>query len=242
MRRDARSAWVLGVILATISLGCGPAGRNPEPALATAAGSEPAAPVEAGRASGTPGAAVKGAPGEQAGALAEKTARRKEGDELIGTRAPEWSEAQWIQGGPLKLEGLRGRVVLVRWWTAPDCPLCEGTAPSLNEFHGRYKEQGLIVVGFYHHKSDAPLRREDVVGYKAKFGFEFPVAIDPEWKTLRAAWLGGAERDYTSVSFLIDRKGVIRYIHPGGKYAPGEKAYDEVKGTIEKLLAEPSAS
>jgi peroxiredoxin len=224
-----------------IPLGCGTAVRSPGPSLAAATDSEPvAAPLEPARASATPGATPKGARGERADALAAKAAPRKEGDELIGTQAHEWSEAQWIQGGPLTLAGLRGRVALVRWWTAPDCPLCEGTAPSLNEFYGRYKEQGLVVVGFYHHKSDAPLRPEDVVGYKTKFGFEFPVAIDPEWKTLRAAWLNAAKRDYTSVSFLIDRKGVIRYIHPGGKFARGEQAYDEIKATLEKLLGEPA--
>lgn len=69
---------------------------------------------------------------------------------------------------------------------------------------------------------------------------EFPVAIDPEWKTLNAWWMSPTPHDYTSVSFLIDRKGVIRYIHPGGKYARGEKDYDEIKATIEKLLAEPA--
>jgi hypothetical protein len=42
------------------------------------------------------------------------------------------------------------------------------------------------------------------------------IAIDLDWKTLRAYWLDGAKREYTSVSFLIDRKGTIRYIHPGG--------------------------
>jgi peroxiredoxin len=242
MRQDARSRLVLVGILATTPLGCGPAGASPEPALATA-GSAPADRLEPGRGTGAgvPGAAAKSAPGEQAGATAEKAARHKEGEELIGTRALEWSGAQWIQGGPLALEGLRGRVVLVRWWTAPDCPLCAGTAPSLNAFHDQYKERGLVVVGFYHHKSDAPLREEDVVEHKARFGFAFPVAIDPAWKTLRAWWLSGPARDYTSVSFLIDRKGVIQYIHPGGKYARGDKEHDEVKATIEKLLAEPAA-
>jgi hypothetical protein len=97
------------------------------------------------------------------------------------------------------------------------------------------------VVGLYHHKSDAPLRPEDVAGYKTKLGFEFPIAIDPDWKTLRASWLDGAKREYTSISLLIDRKGTIRYIHPGGQYPRGDHAYVEIKAAIEKLLGEPPA-
>ena len=50
-------------------------------------------------------------------------------------------------------------------------------------------ERGLEVVGFYHHKSDDRLRVEDVKKYARKFGFKFPVAIDPDWRTLRRWWL-----------------------------------------------------
>jgi thiol-disulfide isomerase/thioredoxin len=239
MQRGSRLTSAFAVLLASLALGCGTTARNPESSLASS--SEPiAAPLDPGRGSEAKSAAASADPGEPAAAQA-RAAPRKEGEELIGTRAHDWLGAQWIQGGPLTLEGLRGRVVLVRWWTAPDCPLCAGTAPSLNELHSRYNNQGLVVVGFYHHKSDAPLRPEDVARYKGKFGFEFPVAIDPDWKTLHAWWMSAAPRDYTSVSFLVDRKGVIRYIHPGGKYARGDQAYDEIKATIEKLLVEPPA-
>jgi thiol-disulfide isomerase/thioredoxin len=73
------------------------------------------------------------------------------GDSPVGTKAPEWEAAHWLNSKPLALEGLRGKVVLVRWWTAPGCPYCAATAPALNEFHARYKDKGLVVVGFYHH-------------------------------------------------------------------------------------------
>lgn len=186
-------------------------------------------------------AAISPAGDAASAALAPATPpRKKEGDELLGTPAPAWSASSWLNSPPLTLESLRGRVVLLRWWTAPDCPLCSGTAPSLNALHARYKDQGLVVIGFYHHKAETPLRVEDVAAYASKFGFTFPVAVDPAWSSLRAYWLNGKEREYTSVSFLIDRRGVIRFVHPGGVYALHSEAYEELRFAVEKAIAEPA--
>src|SRR5438128_9602272 len=138
----------------------------------------------------------------------------------IGTKPPAWEVTDWINSKPLTLEGLRGQVVLIRWWTAPDCPYCALTAPALNEFYEGFKARGLVVLGFYHHKAKSPLESANVKSYAEKFGFRFPVAIDRDWKTLRRWWLSDP-KDWTSVSFLLDRHGVIRHIHPGGKYAQG---------------------
>jgi thiol-disulfide isomerase/thioredoxin len=128
--------------------------------------------------------------------------------------------------------------VLVRWWTAPGCPWCAATAPALNEFHAAYKDRGLVVIGFYHHKSGAPLDVGRVKRSAQKFAFRFPVAVDRDWKTLKRWWLDGRPRGWTSVSFLIDRKGVIRHVHPGGAYARGDKGYQALKAKIEELLKE----
>ena len=49
-------------------------------------------------------------------------------------------------------------------------------------------------------------------------GFRFPIAIDADWATLRRWWLEAAPRRATSVSFLLDRDGVIRHVHPGPAY------------------------
>ena len=48
-----------------------------------------------------------------------------------------------------------------------------------------------------------------------RLGFEFPIALDPDWSVLRRYWLEGHQRSATSVSFLLDRRGVIRHVHPG---------------------------
>jgi thiol-disulfide isomerase/thioredoxin len=120
----------------------------------------------------------------------------------------------------------------------PGCPYCATTAPALNEFHARYKDKGLVVVGFYHHKSATPLDPAAVKRSAEKFGFRFPVAIDPGWRTLRRWWLDGGDRRWTSVTFLIDRRGVVRFVHPGGQYARGDRDYDALKAKIEELLEE----
>ena len=112
----------------------------------------------------------------------------------VGRPAADWQVENWINSAPLQLADLRGKVVLVRWWTAPDCPFCAATAPTLNDLHDRYGKRGLAIVGFYHHKADAPLSTADVERHARRFGFQFPIAIDAEWRTLHRWWLdGGAD-------------------------------------------------
>jgi peroxiredoxin len=157
---------------------------------------------------------------------------------LIGTTAPEWRFTDWMNSEPLALAELRGKVVLVRWWTAPQCPYCRNTAPALNQFHADYASRGLVVVGAYHHKSATPLELGRVRKHAAEFGFEFPVAIDPDWRTLKDWWLDRGETSWTSVTFLLDRKGRIRHIHPGGEYVKGDPEHAALQSEMERLLAE----
>jgi thiol-disulfide isomerase/thioredoxin len=168
------------------------------------------------------------------------SAPANEGADLIGLRVNRWEVRDWINSEPLTLEELRGNVVLVRWWTAPGCPFCEASAPALNEFSERYRDRGLVVIGLYHHKSQAPLSVAHVKEQVRKLGFAFPVAIDPNWRTLRRWWLDKHDRGWTSVTVLTDRRGVIRHVHPGGAFFKGESGYDRLEAEIETLLAEPS--
>jgi peroxiredoxin len=158
--------------------------------------------------------------------------------DLVGTTLPAWTADEWLNSAPLTLAGLRGRVVLVRWFTGTSCPYCSATAPSLNTLHREYASKGLTVVGMYHHKEPVPLTPGEYAGYAKKYGFAFPVALDTDWKTLKTWWLDRPGRDFTSVSFLIDREGRVRGIHKGGRYAPGDPDYEAMKRGVEVLLAE----
>ncbi len=159
-------------------------------------------------------------------------------DPLVGTVAPEWHVSKWINSDAMTLKSLRGKVVLVRWWTGPSCPFCRASSAALAGFHGKYSDDGLVVVGLYHHKSRQPFTRKDVHQMSTSLGFEFPVAVDDGWRTLEDWWLRHAERDFTSVSFLLDRRGIIRHIHAGGQYVAGDGEYELLEARIRELLVE----
>jgi thiol-disulfide isomerase/thioredoxin len=169
-------------------------------------------------------------------------------DELIGHSAPAWSFDRWVRGGPLSLASLRGRVVLVRWWT-DGCPYCATTLPVLEQLEARYAERGLVVVGAYHPKPPREVSDRQILAAAKKLGFTGPVAFDGEWSTLERYWLGGhPERGWTSVSFLIDRNGVIRWLHGGGEYHPSsdprhascDLEYRGLEQAVRAALEEPA--
>ena len=142
------------------------------------------------------------------------------GAERIGRPAPAWSFERWIRTAPLSLDALRGKVVLIRWWT-DGCHYCAATLPGLEALRTRYADRGLVVVGAYHPKPPRDVSDRKILAFADKLGFEGPIAVDREWSTLDRYWLAGhPERDWTSVSFLIDREGVIRWLHGGGAYHP----------------------
>src|SRR3982750_365455 len=128
------------------------------------------------------------------------TAATSQGAELIGKPVPDWQASEWINSPPRTLAGLRGKVVLVRWFMSTSCPYCSATAPALNQLDEDLRARGLTVVGMYHHKEPAPLDVEKVRGWVADFGFRFPVAVDRDWATLRRWWMKGGRRDFTSVT------------------------------------------
>lgn len=161
-----------------------------------------------------------------------------EGAELLGTPARAWDASDWIGSPPLTLAGLRGKVVLVRWFMSTDCPYCSASAPALRQLDTDYRARGLVVIGMYHHKQAEPLDVEKVKGWVRDFGFTFPVAVDRDWRTLHRWWLDDNSRDFTSVSFLIDRRGTIRHIHPGGTMAPGSADFGAMRAKVEELLRE----
>jgi thiol-disulfide isomerase/thioredoxin len=217
---------VRGWFLAALSA-CG-AAVTPAEAVAPAAGAAPA--------TGDPHADHQGA-----AAPANTPAKIPIDDSLTGVidqPVPPWQVSQWFNSPALSLEQLRGKVVFVRWFMGPSCPFCSGTAPTLRALHERYAANGLAVIGMYHHKEQTPLDPTQVEGWVKHFGYQFPVAIDKDWKTLRQWWLEGHNRSYTSVSFLIDKTGVVRRVHLGGLLAPEGDDITAIKADVERLLAQ----
>lgn len=170
----------------------------------------------------------------------------REGADRIGIQAPDFKLQHWVNSRPLETEDLRGKVVLVRWWT-DTCQLCAATAPALRQLQQEYGPQGLQVIGVFHPKPAGDWSVDRMQRAVTRFQFTFPVALDGDWSALKRWWLDGAQRSYTSVSFIIDKHGVIRYVQPGGEYhegpgSPGqpmcEADFHEIQKTIAQLLAE----
>lgn len=174
------------------------------------------------------------------------------GGELVGTLAQPFSDdLTWLSQPVASLEALRGQVVLVRFWTNT-CPFCEASAPGLEQLHERYASEGLTVIGVYHPKPRGQeIAREALVERVAQLGMGFPIAIDSDWSMLERWWLrsGSEGRAATSVSFLIDAAGRIRWIHPGPEFHPDgpedheqcREDFEDARRAIEQLLAEREA-
>jgi len=146
---------------------------------------------------------------------------RSAGSDRVGVAAPSFAFDGWLNSEPLSLADLRGRVVLVRWWTET-CPFCASSAPALRAIDEQYSARGLTVIGVYHPKRDrdGPLDLARVERAVAARQLDFPIAIDWNWRNgvLEDWWLTGPDRPATSVTFLLDKSGVIQYVHPGMEY------------------------
>lgn len=175
---------------------------------------------------------------------------RAAGDDLIGSAAPPFRFDTWLNTEPVALEALRGRVVLVRWWT-DTCPFCASSAPALRALHEEYADQGFTLIGVFHPKAgrDDPLDVARVQRAVEARQFAFPIAIDWNWRegTLKDWWLTGVDRPATSVTFILDKAGSIRFIHPGMEYhdpiasdghAMCADDMGRIRDTIDRLLAE----
>jgi peroxiredoxin len=162
-----------------------------------------------------------------------------EGSSLLGSAAPEWKGIDWIQGEPTTLAALRGKVVLLRFWLI-GCSYCSRTAPGLRDLSQRYKDRGLVVVGLHHPKSDAARDPDAVRRAVRSLRLDFPIGTDNEWQTVRAYGVGTVFERFTSVSFVIDRRGVIRFVHDGGEFHEGggpehadcQAAYQAVENAV----------
>lgn len=169
-----------------------------------------------------------------------------EGQDRIGLAAPAFNLEHWVNSAPIEIGDLKGKVVLVRWWT-DTCDLCAATAPALRKLQDEYGSKGFQVIGVFHPKPAGDWSVSRVQKAAARFNFAFPVALDGDWSTLKRWWLNGAERDYTSVSFIVDKHGVIRYVHPGGEFheshgdarhAVCERDFKKIEAMVAKLTAE----
>lgn len=180
---------------------------------------------------------------------ADRPARSSDAASPVGEAAPALNLEHWIHSSPLEIRDLIGKVVLIRWWT-DECPYCAATAPALRTFDRRYRDRGLTVIGVFHPKPAGDPRMERMTQAAKRFDFTFPIALDADWRALGRWWLDRRPQAWTSVTFLVDRKGIVRYVHPGGEFHEGaggahltdhtqcHEDYREIEAAIQGLLSE----
>lgn len=229
-----RAISFLALLLA--SLACGSAALGPE--------SQAGAVPSAASAASSIAVATELAPANtDASPAAAATAS---GAAFVGRSAPGWGELEWLNtdSSPLAWSSLRGRVVLVRFWT-DRCPHCAATAPALAKLHEDFAAKGLTVIGMFHPKPHGTHRtREQIAARADELGLRFPLAIDDDWSVLDSWWPPDADRRATSVSFVVDTEGVVRFVHPGPEFHPDgptdhddcRRDYAEIRAAIESLL------
>jgi cytochrome c biogenesis protein CcdA/thiol-disulfide isomerase/thioredoxin len=155
-------------------------------------------------------------------------AARSPGSNLSnGPLAPDFTGIDhWLNSGPLTMAGLRGKVVLVDFWTY-SCINCIRTLPYVEAWYQKYAADGLVIVGVHTPEFAFESDTGNVAGAIARFGITYPVAQDNEYATWQAY-----SNEYWPADYLIDATGHIRSVHFG------EGDYLQTEADIRSLLAE----
>jgi len=152
------------------------------------------------------------------------------GSSPAAATAPEITAETWLNSEPLSMPELRGKVVLVEFWTY-GCYNCKNVEPYLQRWHNRYADQGLVILAVHSPEFDYESKLDNVRRYIADNGIDYAVPVDNDFSTWRAfgnrAW---------PTFYLIDKRGEVVYSHIG------EGAYEKTEATIRRLLAENAAS
>ncbi|MGF6095033.1 cytochrome c biogenesis protein DipZ [Pseudomonas sp. 18175] len=133
---------------------------------------------------------------------------------------------QWLNSPELSGESLKGKVVLVDFWTY-DCINCQHTLPYVKAWANKYAKDGLVVIGVHTPEYGYERIIGNVKDQVRKLGITYPVAIDNNY----AIWRN-FDNQYWPAHYLVDAKGQVRYTHFG------EGRYDEQEKMIQTLLQE----
>lgn len=132
----------------------------------------------------------------------------------------------WLNSEPLTVASLKGKVVLVDFWTYT-CINCIRTFPFLRGLYEKYKDQGLVIVGIHSPEFEFEKKAENVQAAMKDYGLTYPVVQDNNFAIWKAY-----KNQYWPAGYFIDRNGHIRRVHIG------EGGYEESEKFIQKLLAE----
>jgi len=137
---------------------------------------------------------------------------------------------EWLNSKPLTADDLRGKVVVVDFWTY-SCINCLRSIPYIRAWAEKYRDHGLVVIGVHAPEFAFEKNLDNVKKAVATLGIGYPVAIDNDYKIWRAF-----DNEYWPAHYFIDAKGQIRH------HEFGEGEYDQSERVIQKLLAEAGDS
>lgn len=133
-------------------------------------------------------------------------------------------DSQWINSAPLQLSQLKGKVVLIDFWTY-SCINCIRTLPYLKAWYQKYHDKGFVIIGVHSPEFLFEHNIANVTAAVKRFGIKYPVVLDNNFKT----WLSFNNR-YWPAHYLIDKNGNVVYEHFG------EGEYDVTENNIRYLL------
>jgi thiol-disulfide isomerase/thioredoxin len=132
--------------------------------------------------------------------------------------------SNWFNSAPLNIAGLRGKVVLVDFWTY-GCVNCVNTLPHVTELYAKYKDRGLVVVGIHTPEFAFERSASNVQAALKRHGITYPVGQDNDSQTWNAY-----RNEYWPAQYIVDQSGKIVYQHDG------EGQYEQMDRTIARLL------
>ncbi|MDQ5950956.1 MAG: hypothetical protein QG639_233 [Patescibacteria group bacterium] len=148
-----------------------------------------------------------------------------------GVPAPELIQGgEWFNSEPLTLAELKGKVVLVDFWTY-SCINCQRTFPYLKTWWEKYEDDGLVIIGVHSPEFEFEKDPQNVQEAISDFGITYPVMQDNDFATWRAY-----SNRYWPAKYLVDKNGDVRYTHFG------EGKYDETERMIQSLLTEAGST
>ena len=153
-------------------------------------------------------------------------ALREQRDDInLGKPLPDFRGiSQWLNSAPLTPSDLKGKVVLVQFWTF-GCINSQRTLGYITRWHQDYADQGLLVIGVHTPEFDFEHDVDNVKQALKDYQISYPVPLDNDYQTWRAY-----QNRYWPHLFLTSRDGIIRYHHIG------EGAYQETEQMIQTLL------
>ncbi len=147
--------------------------------------------------------------------------------------APELPKKGWLntpEDQPLQLQELRGKVVLVEFWTFA-CYNCKNVLPYVKSWHEKYATQGLVVIGVHTPELEHERKLENLKKAMRQQGITFPVVLDNNFET----W-NRYQNEYWPAIYLIDATGQIVYV------AIGEGDYGKTEARIQQLLKQAGSA